>query len=119
MTPFTGKRKIFIAPMILLAIAAFSYITMLLWNSLMPEIFHLTTISFWQAAGLLVLTRLLFGFNGPWGHHNHRAHHLREKWANMNPQEREEFMQRLHEQRHCWGPKRKQENQESTENKNS
>jgi len=34
--------------------------TMLLWNWLMPDIFGLKTISFWQALGLLLLTTLLF-----------------------------------------------------------
>lgn len=34
--------------------------TMLLWNWLMPEIFGLKTISFWQALGLLLLSGFLF-----------------------------------------------------------
>jgi hypothetical protein len=34
--------------------------TMLLWNWLMPEIFGLKTISFWQALGLLMLSGFLF-----------------------------------------------------------
>lgn len=34
---------------------------MLLWNWLMPEIFGLTTISFWQALGLNLLSGILFG----------------------------------------------------------
>lgn len=33
--------------------------TMWLWNWLMPELFHLATISFWQAWGLLFLSALL------------------------------------------------------------
>lgn len=39
----------------------FGYFVMLLWNWLMPEIFGLITISFWQAAGLVLLARLVFG----------------------------------------------------------
>ena len=34
---------------------------MLLWNWLMPDLFGLQTIGFWQACGLLVLSSLLFG----------------------------------------------------------
>ena len=34
--------------------------TMLVWNMLMPEIFNLTTIDFWQALGLIVLANVLF-----------------------------------------------------------
>ena len=33
---------------------------MLLWNSLMPEIFGLTEITFWQAVGLNFLSSTLF-----------------------------------------------------------
>lgn len=34
--------------------------TMLLWNAVMPELFHVPAISFWQALGLLLLSGLLF-----------------------------------------------------------
>jgi len=34
--------------------------TMLLWNWLMPEIFGLTKIGFWESLGLLFLTSFLF-----------------------------------------------------------
>ena len=34
--------------------------TMLLWNWLMPVIFGLTKISFWQALGLNLLTSIFF-----------------------------------------------------------
>lgn len=33
---------------------------MWLWNWLMPEIFNLTEITFWQALGLVILSSLLF-----------------------------------------------------------
>lgn len=54
--------------MILLYIGVFALIctllsapVFLLWNELMPAIFGLPTISFWQAFGLMLLCRLLFG----------------------------------------------------------
>ena len=37
---------------------------MWLWNALMPEIFGLVKISFWQAFGLEVLAGILFGSKG-------------------------------------------------------
>ena len=37
-----------------------------LWNALMPALFGLHTLTFWQALGLLLLTKLLFG-----GFHRH------------------------------------------------
>ena len=35
--------------------------TMYLWNWLMPKLFNLTTITYWQAYGLSLLAGLLFG----------------------------------------------------------
>ena len=103
MNRLTGRRRILFVPMFLAAFVGFGVITMVLWNALLPMIFHLPLISFWQAIGLLVLSRLLFGFNGPWGgRHHHHGEHLREKWENMNPQEREEFRNRLRERHPYW-----------------
>ena len=53
------------------AIFAFSYIVMSLWNWLIPELFSGPMITMWQAIGLLVLSKILFGsFN-----HGHSKHH--------------------------------------------
>jgi hypothetical protein len=41
-----------------------NYVLMQLWNWLMPDIFGLGTITFWQALGIFVLAKLLFGFGG-------------------------------------------------------
>ena len=77
------------------AIVAFSYVTMLLWNWLIPPIFGLTAICFWQALGLLVLCRLLFG--GMVGRHRfgkkrRHCNPIREKWLKMTPEEQKEFL---------------------------
>jgi hypothetical protein len=86
--------------MFIAGIAAFGAVTMLLWNALLPDIFGLPTIGFWQAAGLLVLARIFFGGFGHGGRKHHHGHHLhhhmgknkfREKWMNMTPEEREKF----------------------------
>lgn len=42
----------------------FGYIIMWLWNKLMPDIFGLTTITYWQGIGLFVLARILLGSFG-------------------------------------------------------
>ena len=39
----------------------FGFIIMWLWNWLMPEIFGLATLSYWQAVGLFILLKLLLG----------------------------------------------------------
>jgi predicted membrane chloride channel (bestrophin family) len=38
----------------------FGVVVMLLWNWLMPTIFGLTAITFWQAWGIVVLSHILF-----------------------------------------------------------
>lgn len=39
------------------------WIVMLLWNALIPTIFGLTTITYWQSFGLSILVSFLFGHN--------------------------------------------------------
>jgi len=46
---------------VLMFVLAFGVIVRLLWNWLMPEIFGLRAITYLQAIGLLLLSRLLFG----------------------------------------------------------
>ena len=52
-----------IASIILVTLICFlsGWVTMLLWNWLVPMIFGLGTITFWQALGLIVLVKLIFG----------------------------------------------------------
>ena len=38
----------------------FGYVFMRLWNWIMPEIFGLGTITFWQGFGLIILGKILF-----------------------------------------------------------
>jgi hypothetical protein len=47
---------------------AFGWFVMLLWNWLMPSIFHLAEIGFWQAFGIIILAKLIFGAIGPGRH---------------------------------------------------
>ena len=64
-----------------------------LWNWLMPAIFGLRTIGYWQAVGLLLLSKILLGGfhkHGGGGGRHWRAK-MEEKWAQMSPEEREKF----------------------------
>ncbi|MET2984745.1 hypothetical protein [Aureibaculum conchae] len=45
----------------------FGFVVMWLWNWLMPLIFGLPTITFWQAAGLFILFKILLGGCGTGG----------------------------------------------------
>jgi len=43
-----------------LIVAAMAWILTLLWNWLMPMLFSLPEISLWQAAGIFILSKILF-----------------------------------------------------------
>ena len=76
----------------ILAVAVFGFVVKGLWNWLMPALLGLHVITFWQAVGLLVLCKILFGgFRGGHGRGMHWRGRWREKWAQMSPEEREKF----------------------------
>jgi chromate transport protein ChrA len=85
-------KGIKVAVLVILAIAVFGFVVMNLWNWLMPAVFGFKAIGFWQAIGLLVLSKLLFGgFHGRHGGGMHCRARMRERWAQMTPEEREKF----------------------------
>jgi len=83
-----------------LALFVFGQIILHLWNWLMPVLFHLPMITFWQGLGLLVLSWLFFGGlrgSGPRsGYRRDWRHRMRERWECMSPEERERFSEWLH-----------------------
>jgi Ca2+/H+ antiporter, TMEM165/GDT1 family len=77
-------------------ISLFSFIVMSLWNAILPQVLHVTTITFWQAMGILVLSKILFGGFGGWGHKKHEwKRKIQQKWQGMTPEEREKFEETL------------------------
>jgi hypothetical protein len=64
-----------------------------LWNWLVPGLFGLKAITFWQAFGLLVLCRMLFGGFGMGGpkHRGDWGHRMRERFQRMTPEQRDAF----------------------------
>ena len=99
------KRLIFIAPLaisgMLLFIAVGGEVVMYLWNWLLPPLFGWPAITFWQALGLLALSRILFGgFGGRGGYRSGIGRRMAERCGAMTPEERERFRQRMRER---WG----------------
>ncbi len=85
-----------------IVIAACGGVVLLLWNHLMPQIFGLPAIGFWQALGLLCLSWLLFG--GRRGFQPSWRWGMRERWQRMTPEQRAAFRQAM-ERRYggCFG----------------
>src|SRR5215831_8477575 len=80
------------------AIGVISFGVMSLWNWLMPTLFGRPLITYWQALGLLILSRILLGgFRGrPGGPPQwHWRKRMMERWEQMTPEEREKFRQGL------------------------
>jgi uncharacterized membrane protein len=77
---------------VVVAFVVFGFVTMQLWNWLMPAIFGSRTISFLQAIGLVLLSKILLGgFRPPWAGRRHWRQHMAERWERMTPEERERF----------------------------
>ncbi|HEY0978196.1 MAG TPA: hypothetical protein VGE21_12065 [Flavobacteriales bacterium] len=55
------NRPVLIPVFILVAIGVLGTAVMLLWNNIIPGVTGWSTITWWQALGLLVLCRILFG----------------------------------------------------------
>ena len=89
-------RIILIAPFAIVGMALFiflgGYIVMRLWNWLAPALFAWHAITFWQALGILVLCRILFGGLGRHGYRRGPRFTSR-----MTPEERERWRQRMRE----------------------
>lgn len=81
-----------------LAATLFSVVVMWLWNWLMPAVFSLHAIGFWQALGLLVLSKILFsGFRGRPGYPGEWRMRFIRRWDQMAPEERDKFRAGLRE----------------------
>jgi len=84
------KMKFVGLPVVLFGIAwvgILGLLTVGLWNMLMPVILGLPAITFWQALGLLLLSRVLLG---KFGAKFDKARFVRG-WKDLTPEERERF----------------------------
>lgn len=84
-----------------------SYVVMLLWNNILSTVLHISVISFPQAIGILVLSKILFGgFHGKCGggYRQHWKNEMKEKWQHMSPEEREKM--KMEWRNRCHGPQR-------------
>ena len=55
------KRKLLYGLFFIAVFLLLSGVVMYLWNTLLPQIVHVSAINYWQALGLMVLCRILFG----------------------------------------------------------
>lgn len=89
------KGIVFVA----LMVAIFGMATMLLWNWLIPTLFSGPVVTFTQAIGLLLLTKILFWSVGK-GNHNHGGPwrpYWKKRWEGMTPEDKERLKRRMKE----------------------
>jgi len=99
---FRILKGIKIVAAIVFFVTLFGFGTMHLWNWLVPDLFHGPIITFWQAIGLIVLCKILFGgFHGRWrgrghcgGNREQWKEKMKERIANMTPEQKEKFKNR-------------------------
>src|SRR6202035_4742714 len=88
-----------------LFVSVFSFVVMNLWNWLMPALFGWHLINFWQAVGILVFSKILFGgFRGHPCRHMYWRRRMMERWEQMTPEEREKFRQGMRGRCGPFGP---------------
>lgn len=100
-----AQRFIALFPLMLVGAALFVFlggtIVKQLWNWLLPSLFGLPAITFWQALGLLALSRILFGGLGMYGSSRSRMRRrMAERCERTTPEERERYRERM---RAWWG----------------
>lgn len=85
-----------IVVLIVFIMAILGTAVMWLWNWLMPDLFNFPVISFTQALGLTILSRILTG-GFRWGMGSSSKEQLAQKmqlwdkWSNMTPEERQRW----------------------------
>ena len=84
-------RAFKIAIFVVAVVAILGFVVMHLWNSLMPAVFGIRLITYWQAVGLMILARLLFGGFRPGRGGMRWRRQMVERWEQMTPEEREKF----------------------------
>jgi len=94
MKKFWIKKALMIGLMIIAAILLFGAVVMGLWNAILPAVLGVKAITFMQALGILLLSKILFGgFRGGCrpGSGREWKQKMKTKWETMTPDERDNF----------------------------
>ena len=95
MKKFWFKKGLMFVAFFIIAIVFFGALVMAIWNAILPAVLGVKTITFFQALGILLLSKIFFGgFNGGCGRHRGGPdwkHKMKDKWNTMTPEEREKL----------------------------
>lgn len=93
------KKRIAFGALFIIAVFGLPYVVMLLWNAILPNVIGVKTISYLQAIGIFILSKILFGgfrFGGKRGQHKMKQH-FKNKLMDMSDEERQAFRQKWKE----------------------
>ncbi len=95
---FHPLKMLGIGVMVVLFVGVAGAVVMFLWNAIIPEVTGWKPLTYWQAVGLLVLFKILFGGigRGSGRHHRRRSRwrEMKNKWKGMDPAERKEMKEK-------------------------
>ena len=86
-----------------LAVFIVGGLTMLLWNNVLVPVLHVSSVTFWQALGILVLAKILFSSFAGRGRPRRFFQKQRMMWEGMTPEQREKFKQEWRDRCRRWG----------------
>lgn len=86
------RKKPLIFLLIAVGIALLFAVVMFLWNAILPDVLGVSVINYWQAAGITILSKILFGgFKGGGPQGDRIKHKLKAKFMNMTEEEKANF----------------------------
>jgi hypothetical protein len=89
----------FLIPLAVVAfLALFTFAVYHLWNGVLTDVLAVKAITYWQALGILVLAKILFGGfpcrrGGPCGHFRDRM--MSKRWEAATPEQREQMREEM------------------------
>jgi hypothetical protein len=107
---FSVWKCVKIVLFVAMATVAFGFLVQALWNWLMPVLFGRPLISFWQAVGLFLLSKILFGgfHRGGGGRGGRWRQEMKDRWEGMSEEERAKFRAGMRERKGWCRPVREE-----------
>ena len=98
------KFRFFIPLIVLAVVALLAFAVYGLWNGVLTDVLGVKSVTYWQALGILVLAKILFGFprrggrfGPPW-----RRRMMMKHWESLTPEQREQMRREMRERFGDW-----------------
>ena len=86
------RKKPLLFLLIPIGIGLLVWVVMLLWNAILAEVIGVSEITYWQALGIFVLSKILFGgFKGPRPNRGNFKSKMNERFMDMTDEQKASF----------------------------